>query len=88
MENPLEEVDAVIYKLTTGSPRLQQQTLEHYFTPNASFTHPFCAVNGSRNQILSIFRWYKVLSPEIEIEVNGICKSKTVQTLSTQQATN
>lgn len=75
MEHPATEIEDVIFKLTTGSPRLQQQTLEHYFTPNASFSHPFCAVKSNRDQILSIFRWYKVLSPKIEIQVNGICKS-------------
>ena len=84
MESPIEEIDSIIYKLTTGSPRLQQQTLEHYFTPNASFTHPFCAVNGNRNQILSIFRWYKVLSPKIEIKVNGICKFCSISQSNTE----
>lgn len=73
MENPTEDIQTVIYKLTTGSPRLQRQTLEAYFTPNASFHHPFCAVHGNRNRILSIFRWYKILSPRIDINVNGIC---------------
>lgn len=73
MEDPTAEVSNVIYKLTAGSPRLQQQTLEKYFTPNASFLHPFCAVHNSRSQILSIFKWYKVMSPEIKIKVNGIC---------------
>ena len=75
MDDPTREITPIIYKLTTGSPRLQQQTLEHYFTPNASFSHPFCAVNGNRDHILSIFRWYKIMSPRIDIQVNGIGKS-------------
>lgn len=82
MENPTSEIEAVIYKLTQGSPRLQQQTLEKYFTPNASFIHPFCAVHGNRDHILSIFRWYKVLSPRIDIQVNGVCKSTQLRTSS------
>lgn len=72
MENPEKEIEETVLKLTRGSPRVQQQTLESYFTPNASFQHPVCAVNGSRHNILMVYRWYKIMSPTIELKVDGV----------------
>ena len=43
--------------------------------PSASFTHPFCrtgSFEGSRNLIHAIYKWYKLLSPKIELKVNSV----------------
>lgn len=77
-------------------------TLQRYFTPSASFAHPFCRtgsyditeyfeggrlervlnstgmggvvkeVGNSRGLIGGIYRWYKILSPKIELEVDSV----------------
>lgn len=75
MDNPVQEISGVVHKLTQGSPSEQEQIIDTYFTPNASFTHPLCRTGsweGSRNLIHAIYRWYKILSPEIELNVNSV----------------
>ena len=70
MENPTEEIFDIVRVLCQGSPPEQQKTLRTYFTPDAEFIHPFCRVNsssGSRDAIGAIFRWYKVMSPRIQL---------------------
>jgi len=69
------EIPAIIHQLTQGSPSIQQKTLEHYFTPDAAFIHPFCRKSRGpypRLLILAIYRWYRILSPNIELEVNSV----------------
>ena len=75
MDDPVSEIPGVIQALTQSPPSIQRQTLEKYFTPDASFTHPFCrtgSFNGSRLLILAIYRWYKILSPRIELAVDSV----------------
>jgi hypothetical protein len=72
MDDPVNEIRGIVLNLTTGNRTQQQETLETYFTPDASFKHPFCAIAGFRGAILLIFQWYKILSPKIEIEVNSV----------------
>lgn len=89
MENPVQEIPDVVRKLTMGSPSEQEQTINAYFTPNASFTHPFCrtgSFEGSRNLVHSIYRWYKILSPEIKLKVNSVGKKH--QWLATESTTS
>lgn len=81
MDNPLTEIQGVVLRLCTGTRARQQETLEKYFTSDASFKHPFCAVTNDREKILRIFQWYKILSPKIEISVNSVSKS-TFQSLT------
>lgn len=74
----------MIHSLTQGSPAEQKHALETYFTPDAAFQHPFCRVSGfsdisvpvvgminSRWVILMIYRWYKIISPSIALEVHS-----------------
>ncbi len=72
MDDPVVEIEDIILKLTTGDPSVQETTIKNYFVPNASFKHPFCTVMASRDSILRIFQWYKILSPHIKIKVNSI----------------
>ncbi|KAF9769719.1 hypothetical protein IL306_012810 [Fusarium sp. DS 682] len=84
MEHPAKEIPGVIKSLTQGSPDVQESTLREYFLPNASFSHPFCRVPSiSKGQIpfsgglesiqliLAIYRWYRTLSPHIDLQVDS-----------------
>jgi hypothetical protein len=67
----------VILNLTQGTPLVQARTIDEYFTSNAVFVHPFCRtwdIEGSRWFVKEIYRWYKIMSPHIEIEVNSVGK--------------
>jgi len=75
MDDPVREIEDIVLRLTQGPPKVQEETINKYFTTNASFTHPFCrtgSFEGSRLLIHGIFRWYKIMSPRIESKVNGI----------------
>lgn len=84
MEHPVKDVRGVIKTLCQGSPREQKDALNRYFTPSASFVHPFCRVPhfdkiyipgygflNSRELIQYVYKWYKILSPKIDIEVES-----------------
>ncbi|KAK3954609.1 hypothetical protein QBC32DRAFT_335756 [Pseudoneurospora amorphoporcata] len=84
MEHPVKDVRGVIRTLCQGSPQEQEDALNRYFTPSASFVHPFCRVPhfdkiyipgfgfmNSRQLIQYIYKWYKILSPKIDIEVES-----------------
>lgn len=78
IDSTVIEIPTVIRLLTQSVPTLQQKTLERFFTPYASFVHPFCQVpsfDGSRWWVLKIFQWYKIMSPRIEIEIHSIGSS-------------
>lgn len=80
MDDPIQDITSVVHRLTQGSPKLQEATINEYFTPDASFTHPFCRTSsfeGSRLLIHAIFRWYKILSPKIDISVNSVAYDET-----------
>lgn len=75
MDDPIQDITPVVHRLTQGSPKEQEDAINEYFTTNASFTHPFCrtgSFEGSRWLIHAIFRWYKILSPTIKLNVNSV----------------
>lgn len=89
MEHPVKEIAGVISTLTKGSPSEQEETLNNYFLPNASFTHPYCRVPSfdkgkipfasgidSRWLMLGIYRWYRTLSPRIDLTVDSAGMSR------------
>lgn len=72
------EIPQVIHSLTQTPPSLQRATLERYFTPSASFIHPLCrtgSFTGSRWFIWCIYRWYKIMSPHIDITIDSVGES-------------
>lgn len=72
-----QDIPKVIHLLTQTPPHAQHDAVEKYFTPNASFTHPFCRTgkfSNSRLLILAIYRWYKIMSPRIDLRVNSVGK--------------
>ncbi|KAG6031389.1 hypothetical protein E4U41_007581 [Claviceps citrina] len=93
MEHPVREISSVITTLATGSPQQQEDALTSYFLPDASFAHPFCRVpsfskgalalapnTDSRWVLLCIYRWYRTLSPRIDLAVDSaVLDQKTGQ---------
>lgn len=77
------EIRAVVRSLCQGTPDEQRRTIETYFTKDAAFVHPFCIVPSferripllgyvnSRGALLSIFQWYRMLSPTIVIDIDS-----------------
>ena len=50
MENPLKEIDGIVKGLVRAKDATQQrECLQKYYTENASFDHPMCAVASSKN---------------------------------------
>lgn len=87
MEDPVHEIANVIHTLTQSPPSQQTACVATYFTPTASFTHPFCRTGSfgpeylphfggaslsSRWFILQIYRWYKILSPHIDLTIESV----------------
>lgn len=75
MENPVKEAEGVIKSLVQSSPAAQKEAVQRYFTPDAYFIHPFCRTGcfeNSRYLIEAIYRWYKIMSPTIDIQINSV----------------
>ncbi|TDZ35308.1 hypothetical protein C8034_v005471 [Colletotrichum sidae] len=84
MEHPVKEIRNVIRDLVQGSPEKQKNALYNHFSEDAAFTHPFChvpafgdfqipyvATVNSRWLILQVYRWYRILSPNIDMEIES-----------------
>lgn len=84
MEDPANEIAGIVHILTQATPTKQKAAIERYFTPDASFTHPFCASKSwivdipgfgtlsSRWAMIQIYQWYKLLSPAISLDVECV----------------
>ncbi|RAR09096.1 bli-3 protein [Stemphylium lycopersici] len=84
MEDPVKEIPAVIHLLTQSPPSLQRATIEKYFTPNAAFSHPFCRTwsgPNSRWLVQATYRWYKIMSPRIDLTVQSVAFDEANLTL-------
>ncbi|KAF8966142.1 hypothetical protein BDZ97DRAFT_1756841 [Flammula alnicola] len=81
MENPPQEINSVVYQLTaTDSPDVQKAAIESYMTSDVAFRHPVCSVESgpnSRNAVLGVYQWYRVLSPRIDIKLESIVFDST-----------
>ncbi|KAF9881823.1 hypothetical protein CkaCkLH20_00969 [Colletotrichum karsti] len=80
----IKEIKTVIRDLVQGSPEKQKNALYSHFAEDAAFTHPFCHVPSfgnvqlpflpainSRFFIFLIYRWYRILSPNIDMEIES-----------------
>ncbi|KAI0683841.1 hypothetical protein BC835DRAFT_699205 [Cytidiella melzeri] len=76
MQNPEKEIIEVVSLITAASsPEIQKAAVSRYYAADAAFRHPLCNVPsgpGSRNQILGILQWYRVMSPTIKIEAHQV----------------
>jgi hypothetical protein len=73
--NAVKEIPAIIHLLTQSPPSLQRATIEKYFTPDAAFSHPFCRTwsrPNSRWLVQATYRWYKIMSPRIDLTVQSV----------------
>lgn len=75
MEDPVRDIPHVVQLLVTAPPSVQRDTIQKYFTPDAAFTHPLCRTGSwgqSRLLIEYVYRWYKIMSPTIDLEFDSI----------------
>ncbi|KAJ7021432.1 hypothetical protein C8F04DRAFT_1140809 [Mycena alexandri] len=76
MQHPSSEVGAVVSLLTAAAaPDIQKAAFLKYLTPDAGFRHPLCNVTpgpGSRDRVLGIYQWYRIMSPHIDIAVKSV----------------
>ncbi|KZT59187.1 hypothetical protein CALCODRAFT_412589, partial [Calocera cornea HHB12733] len=75
MDDPQHDLPEVVHLLTTaGTPEVQQAAVGKFFAPDAGFNHPLCKVErapGSREIILGIYQWYRILSPTIDLHIDS-----------------
>ncbi|KAK4193728.1 hypothetical protein QBC35DRAFT_480063 [Podospora australis] len=94
MEHPVRDVKNIIRSLTQGSPDEQLDAVYRYFAPGASFVHPFCRVpsfknvqvpglgeTDSRALIAAVLKWYKILSPRIDLDIVSTVFDQKTNTL-------
>ncbi|KAJ7226885.1 hypothetical protein GGX14DRAFT_298477, partial [Mycena pura] len=76
MQNPVSEIRTVVSLLAASkAPEIQKAAFLRYLTPDAGFRHPLCSVApgpGSRDRVLGIYQWYRILSPHIDMTVNNV----------------
>ncbi|KAI0631502.1 hypothetical protein C8Q77DRAFT_1127228 [Trametes polyzona] len=76
MENPATEIVNVTTLVTAAiNPEIQKAAVLKYYAPDASFRHPLCAVPSgpnSRASILSILRWYRIMSPVLSVRATSV----------------
>ncbi|KAF7290753.1 hypothetical protein MIND_01316000 [Mycena indigotica] len=81
MQNPTSEIGAVVSLLTAAAaPDIQKAAFLRYMTSDAGFRHPLCSVlpgPGSRERVLGIYQWYRIMSPRIDITVNNVVYDET-----------
>jgi len=81
----VRDIEGVVRSLTQGSPNEQAAAVNRYFIPSAEFVHPFCRIPpfqnvsvpllgeaNSRQLVLAVLRWYRILSPRIDLKVNSV----------------
>ncbi|KAG8213951.1 hypothetical protein J3R82DRAFT_10697 [Butyriboletus roseoflavus] len=72
MQDPKKDIIKVIQTLcTTRDADELEETVMKYFVPDAKFSHPLCKAN-SRNEILGLFQWYRLASPNTQIHVPSV----------------
>ncbi|EMD66173.1 hypothetical protein COCSADRAFT_84215 [Bipolaris sorokiniana ND90Pr] len=84
VKSPVKEIPAVIHLLTQSPPSLQRATIEKYFTPDAAFSHPFCRTWSGLNSrwlVDATYRWYKIMSPRIDLTVQSVAFDEANLTL-------
>ncbi|KAG1828282.1 hypothetical protein EV424DRAFT_550952 [Suillus variegatus] len=85
METPQRDFPDVLTALTTSrSPADLRAAVNKFYMHNASLHHPFRVVEhgtNSRQKILSMYEWYRIISPDTTSNVNSVCYDKKRQVL-------
>ncbi|THU90586.1 hypothetical protein K435DRAFT_675833 [Dendrothele bispora CBS 962.96] len=80
MEDPEHQITSVLLQLTSSSSAdAQKAALDKYFCRDVGFRHPLCyvpPVDESREVLLGIYQWYKVMSPTIDAYVQSVVYDK------------
>ncbi|KAF8632713.1 hypothetical protein AX15_001736 [Amanita polypyramis BW_CC] len=79
MQDPVREIKDVVLQLTSDSPDVQRDAVYKYYAPDAGFRHPLSHVEPgvlSREYILGIYQWYRVVSPNVSIRVDNVVYDK------------
>ncbi|TFK78424.1 hypothetical protein K466DRAFT_468829, partial [Polyporus arcularius HHB13444] len=76
MEDPAKEIANVAMTVTAAiNPEIQKTAVLKYYAEDMRFRHPLCAVYRaphSRDAMLAILQWYRVLSPVLSVHVNHV----------------
>ncbi|RDX39712.1 hypothetical protein OH76DRAFT_1330941, partial [Lentinus brumalis] len=76
MENPANEITNVIKLVTAAvNPEIQKAAVLQYYARDMSFRHPLCIIPSafdSRDAMLPILQWYRMLSPMIKGDVSSV----------------
>ncbi|RPD54552.1 hypothetical protein L226DRAFT_261089 [Lentinus tigrinus ALCF2SS1-7] len=76
MEDPAKEIADVALLVTAAvNPEVQKAAVLKYYAADMRFRHPLCAVSHaphSRDAMLSILQWYRIMSPILTVHVNGV----------------
>ncbi|KAI0700853.1 hypothetical protein C8T65DRAFT_580001 [Cerioporus squamosus] len=76
MEDPANEIANVATLVTAAiNPEIQKAAVLKYYAADMRFRHPLCAVSPaphSRDAMLSILQWYRILSPVLSVHVNHV----------------
>ncbi|KII84817.1 hypothetical protein PLICRDRAFT_179153 [Plicaturopsis crispa FD-325 SS-3] len=85
MQNPSHDIIEVVALLAGAvTPDIQKAAFDKFVLRNAGFRHPLVSVapgRGSRDTILGIYQWYRVMSPELEIRVNHVVYDRETNVL-------
>lgn len=80
MENPEQELPGILHLLTSSKAAVVlHQTIKRYYTPDASIRHPLTVVKSgptSRDKLLGVFEWYRVISPGTVATINEFVYDK------------
>ncbi|WFC98513.1 hypothetical protein MYAM1_001241 [Malassezia yamatoensis] len=77
MEDPRKEIAHVVKGLCSAKDANQQRdTIQTYFTADASFDHPMCSVasypNSRDTGVLPIYQWLRIMFMDTLIDVHDI----------------
>ncbi|KAJ3997360.1 hypothetical protein F5050DRAFT_1752579 [Lentinula boryana] len=85
MQDPEREIASVALLLTASdSPDVQKSAFEKYVARDVGFKHPLCHVppsRDSRETLLGIYQWYRVMSPKIVGKVRSVVYDEGNHTL-------
>lgn len=86
MQDPAREIAFVVSSITSSpTPDIQREAVTKYFTDDAGFRNPFFFIKPgplSREDVLGVYQWYRVLSPNVEpVKVENVIHDQIQDTL-------
>ncbi|GLB42679.1 hypothetical protein LshimejAT787_1201280 [Lyophyllum shimeji] len=85
MQNPFNDIRDVMKRLTTAkSPDIQKETIDKNFAEDVALRSPFFNIPSgplSREDVLGVYQWYRVLSPKNQMEITNLVFDQRNSTL-------